>query len=215
VKNIKNVCDAVLISKKLGCSRFVYPNTVMALSSINILSEDNVKPSLRSLYYTAKESANIMAKTLCFSLNISYIEVIITNIYGPDMNNPTFFNTMFHKLMKNEKCSLTSGDQLYDFIFITDAIEALYLIGEKGRPFNSYYLGSLCPKTIKNYIIEMKEILGSTSELGFGEIKTNPIGINTSSFDIYRLKNELNFENEIDYRHGVTICKNYYIQNFK
>ena len=46
---------------------------------------------------------------------------MISNIYGPGELSPRLVNTSIRKMLKGEHCAFSAGEQIYDFIYITDA----------------------------------------------------------------------------------------------
>ena len=104
------------------------------------------------------------------NLSIEFISTIISNIYGPGESSDRLIKSIIKKALKNERVSLTSCEQLYDFIYITDAIRAFYLIGENGTSFQEYYIGNKNIKKMKEYIYEISQVFNGNIELGIGDI---------------------------------------------
>ena len=50
----------------------------------------------------------------------------------------------------------TAGTQNYDFVYIDDVARAFRLIGEKGKPFHEYLIGSSTARPLKEFLLEMK-----------------------------------------------------------
>ena len=83
---------------------------------------------------------------------IEFIPVIITNIYGVGEKSARMIYTSINKLVHKEHCSFTAGYQTYDFIYITDAINSIIAVAEKGKAFNRYYIGSGEPKPLREFL---------------------------------------------------------------
>lgn len=76
--------------------------------------------------------------------------------------------TAIRKLIHKEHCSFTAGYQTYDFIYITDAINAIIAVAEKGKPFNRYYIGSGEPKPLRESCWKCGIWLTRRLKLGWG-----------------------------------------------
>lgn len=76
-----------------------------------------------------------MAKIVSVNAEIEYINVIISNIYGAGEESERFFNTTLRKMMNHEKIPLTHGEQMYDFIYVSDAVRAIILAGKTVNNF--------------------------------------------------------------------------------
>lgn len=80
-------------------------------------------PSDVSIYSKSKNDFAIKAKNI---LEDNFINLIFEQFYGPD--DGTFINFVISNLKQSKKLELTKGTQKRDFIFIDDAIEAIFTI---------------------------------------------------------------------------------------
>ena len=143
-----------------------------------------------------------MAKTLAVRENIDYINIIISNIYGAGEKSARFLNQLLRKLISNQKIPLTTGEQLYDFIYVTDAVKGIILAAQKGKNCFSYYIGNQTPQPLKQFILQAKEGLKSESELAFGEVPFKGAKLTYKEFDTNKLY-DLGFKTEISFQKGI------------
>lgn len=54
------------------------------------------------------------------------------------------------------------------YIYITDAINSIIKVSEKGKAFNRYYIGSGTLKPQREFLVEMKDIVDPSAEIGLG-----------------------------------------------
>lgn len=203
LNNVQYTCDAVKAAKKLKCEKFVFAGSIMEYESMSYVPEDGADPGLANIYSTAKLSANFMAKTLAVHLGLSYISIIISNIYGVGETSKRLINTTIEKFLNKEKTDFTAGTQLYDFIYIADAVRAIYLAGELGLPYTNYYIGNPRPKPLKEFIMEMRDCIDKDMELSFGGIPFNGPYLKYTEFDTGKLQKEFNFHPEISFQEGI------------
>lgn len=201
LNNVQYTCASVKMAYDLGCKRFINAGSIMEYEAVANLLGDVDTVGMGSIYSVAKLTADMMAKTYAFNLKMDYINVIISNIYGVGERSARFLNTIIRKMLKNEKISMTAGIQLYDFIYVTDAVKAIVLAADKGENGLSYYIGNIQQKQLKEFVIELKECLKSGSELAFGEIPLTGKNITYEEFDKKRLY-DLGFVPEIDFETG-------------
>ena len=128
LKNAIFYIQALEVSKILGCKKFIGIGSISEMESLLINSVQGKRPPKLSFYGASKLYANMMTKALCASLDIEHIWVSITNTYGPKEKSERFIITTLKNIMNNNELILTSGYQLYDFIFVGDVARALYLI---------------------------------------------------------------------------------------
>ena len=206
INNVKYACAAVKLAKKLGVRRFINAGSIMEYEAFYTLSSNRAVPSTM-MYSVAKLSQDFFSKTLCNKLEMEYINIVIGNIYGVGEKSQRFINVMAKKMMKNERVELTECMQKYDFIYASDAARAVYLVIEKGVNNNSYYIGNSEPTILKEYVLEMKRILNSNSEIVFGAVPFTNVALSYQEFDMAKLKRELGFIPETSFEKGITMMK--------
>lgn len=202
LNNVKYTCETVKASKDIGCKRFVFASSIMEYE-IQAVMESEMVPSINTLYSTAKVSADYMARTLANHLGIEYIRAVISNIYGPGELSPRLINTSIRKILNNEHCSFSAGEQMYDFIYIDDAAKEFVCIGEKGVNNRTYYIGSQNPKKLKEFLIELGDTVNPEVKLGIGELEFNGVTLSYDEFDINAVKNDTGFVPEISFKEGI------------
>ena len=204
--NIRRTCDAVAVAKGLGCSKFVNACSIMQYEAAKYVPQDNSSPGMGSIYSEAKQAADLMAKTLSVKLGLNYNGVIISNIYGPYEKSERFLNTVLRKLLKDEEVNLTECTQLYDFIFIDDAIEAIYRVADSKNIVNeSVYIGNEKQTPLNEFVLTMYEITQSKSALNFGAIPYHGVPLSYNEFDTGKLKRKLDFIPKTSFGDGVRI----------
>lgn len=202
LKNVEYSCDAMRGCSEIQCKRFVFASSIMEYE-VNALLENRISPSINSIYSCAKSVANQMLRILAADKQIIYFGTVISNIYGPGEKSPRFINSTIRKMLRGEHCSFTTGEQMYDFVYVDDAVEYLYAIGEKGKENQIYYIGSLKPKPLKEFIQEMVEQVNPALEIGFGEIPFQGISLTYQEFDIYAVKNDTGIEPVVNFADGI------------
>jgi nucleoside-diphosphate-sugar epimerase len=99
---------------------------------------------------------------------------------------------------------LSSGTQLYDFIYIDDAIEAITLIGEKSAPNKTYNLSSGNSKMLREFLIEIFEFYRVENYLSyFGKIGINGKALEEEVLSIKALTSDLGFLPKTKFIDGV------------
>ena len=192
MNNIKCTCDAVSACADLGCKRFIFAASIMEYE-INAFMQTDIAPGINSIYPVAKLTADYMAKTLAGKMGIEYIRGVISNRYGPGEISPRLVNTSLRKMLKNEHCAFSAGEQMYDFIYITDAAKAFVAVGESGRPYKTYYIGSLEPKPLRFFLLEMRDRVDPLIEIGLGELPFDGVSLSYEEFDVLAVKKDTGF----------------------
>jgi len=107
--------------------------------------------------------------------HFKYVNFRIEHIYGPNDNEDKFVPTIMKKLVNEENIDLTKGEQLRDFIFVNDVINAYrFLIKSITQiPFgiSEVEVGTGVSTSINNFVTQAKNIINSKSTLNFGALE--------------------------------------------
>ncbi len=202
LKNVQYTCDTVRACAAIGCRRFIFASSIMEYEIIAAMETD-MTPGINTLYSSAKVAADFMARTLAGELELEYIRAVISNIYGPGEISPRLVNTSIRKLLKGDHCAFSTGEQIYDFIYITDAAKAFAAIGEKGIKNKSYYIGSQNPRPLKEFLLSLRDCVNPEVEIGLGEIPFSGVSLSYREFDIYAVEKDTGFVPEISFKEGI------------
>lgn len=209
IQNIRYSCDALELAQNIGCKRFINAGSIMEWDVKQYFNNDNMIIRQNNIYSMAKFTADYYMKILASKYNLSYINAMISNVYGVGEISERFINTTVKKMLYDENIPFTHGEQMYDFIYITDAARMFYLIGLYGKTQENYYIGNPFVRPLKEFIVEMKEVLMSKSILEFGYIPSTETGFDYSNFDIKKVYREMNFKIEISFSQGIQMLANW------
>lgn len=209
LNNVKLACDYVTLCSKIDCKRFVYASSINEMETYEYLQSDDINPSGGYIYGVGKLAAHLMGETVAKQNGVEFIPVIITNIYGAGEKSARLINTSIRQLLNKEHCSFTEGKQTYDFIYITDAIASIVEVAEKGKPFNRYYIGSGNPKPLREFLLEMKDVVSPEAKLGLGDLPFNGIDIDYTQFKLKKVEEDTGYVNRVSFRDGIKITMEY------
>lgn len=201
--NVQMACRAVDIAKKLECKKFIHAGSLMEYESIKYMQAPGKRPVGNYLYRSAKLAAHYMAKAEAGKLGLPFINLIISNVYGRGEKSGRFINTTLRKILLEEETKFTSGTQLYDFINIKDAAEAFYNVGEYGKDYEDYYIGSNQIKPLRQYVEEIFECLPTEQKPVFGEVPFDGVSLTYNEFDRKTLERDTGFQCRISFQDGI------------
>jgi nucleoside-diphosphate-sugar epimerase len=203
LQNIRWNVDALKVSKKIGCKKFVCAGSIMEKEVIVSALEQGNNPDMRDIYKAAKFAAHSITKSVAADIGIEHIWGVITNAYGPGEISQRFINSTILKILDKEPLKFTAATQNYDFIYIDDAAEAFFRIGEAGKPFHEYLIGSSKAKALKEFITEMIDILSPDKELSFGSAPFSGINLNLEDFDCTVTEKDTGFKAKTAFAEGI------------
>ncbi|WP_462411699.1 NAD-dependent epimerase/dehydratase family protein [Neobacillus sp. Marseille-QA0830] len=202
INNIHTTCDCVEVCNAMNCQSFIFASSLWEYECLATMkAEEPVK--LSSLYSSAKIAAHFMGRTLCNHYGIRFMAGIITNAYGVGETSDRLVISTIRKLLNKEETAFTSSTQTYDFIYIEDTAEAFYQMGLNGKNNKSYYIGSMNPRPLKEFLLIIKDCMDKDIELGIGKLPQNGIHLDYSIFDLYALKKDTGFAPKTTFEDGI------------
>lgn len=143
---------------KTGCTTFINTDTVL--------------DRFVSAYALTK---NQFREWLYFRRNEIYVvNMQLEHFYGPDAPHSNFIMDMINRLKQNEpQINLTAGEQLRNFVFIDDVVDAYKTILNNLPLPDAYSMFQVSTPeliSIKELLENLKELTQSKSELNFGAV---------------------------------------------
>ncbi len=200
--NVKYSGDAITAAYKINCKKFVLAGTAVELEVKKYINMHYCEPRISCIYGTAKMAAEMLCKTIAYNNNIEFNMSIIANAYGVGDYSRMIQNVLINAFNNGNAIKLVSGENLYDWIYIDDVVNAFISIGEKGINFKTYYVGHRNLKTFKQIVTEVRDIINPSIELKFGELKDNA-PLDYSLINIDELYEDTGFEATVDFRESI------------
>lgn len=192
----------------------------LPMESTELFTEESLyNPS--NPYSSTKASADLMVKawnrTYSLPITLSYC----SNIFGPGQNHDRFVAKVIVKLVNRENMPLyNQGKDLRNWLFVEEHSRAIHLIITKGKIGEAYCIGSDDNKTtsevaevICNYLktlykdkIDYSNFVQVTEEF-HGEDHRHAV-------DCFKLRNELDFQNEYQFEDAIQQTINWYLKNY-
>ena len=203
LQNAQWTIENIQTAKALGCKRVVCAGSIMEQETIMAVYAQGNQPGKGYIYGSGKVVAHLMAMPVAADLGIDLVWAEITNAYGAGEFSPRFINTTIRKIINHEPLQFTAGTQNYDFVYIDDVARAFYMIGENGKPFHHYLIGSSNAKPLREYILEIKEAIAQEQEFVFGDIPFTGVDLPLEKFDCSLTEEHTGFKAEISFQDGI------------
>ena len=204
LQNAQWTVDSLRVAKELGCRRFLCAGSIMEHETMAAAYTQGNKPGMGYIYGGGKLIAHVMCMSVAAQIGIELIWPEITNAYGVGERSPRMINTTIQKCIRGESPQFTAGTQNYDFVYIDDVARAFRLIGENGKPFHEYLIGSSTARPLKEFLLEMKAAIAPDLNFVFGDIPFTGIDLPLSKFDCSQTEADTGFRAKISFAEG---CK--------
>ena len=166
LNNAKMAVNCATLAKKLGVKKLLCAGTIAerAVESLGVLKTT----SGGMMYGVAKHATHLMLETYCKNINLDFVWMQFSNIYGPQNKTGNLVSYTIGELQKGKEASFGPALLPYDFIFVDDLLEAAVRLGDMETKENCYFIGSGNPRILKDYLLEIGHICGKEDLIKIG-----------------------------------------------
>ncbi len=169
------------VAKKIGCKKFLCAGTI-AEQAVNSL-KNLKKTSGGMMYGAAKQCTHLMIETYCKSIDLNFVWMQFSNIYGPHNNTGNLVSYTVSELLNGREALFGPAKQPYDFIYVDDLLEAVYRLGKSECRETFYYIGSGSPRLLREYLNIVGETCGAPELIRIGARPDDGVKYDFSMFD--------------------------------
>lgn len=197
LRNVSQAVSALQSAKEIGCSRFIQAGTMEEAFTQRYLELDHHKHAQYNrhvIYSVAKMVARQALDVKASQLDMDFIYVLHSHVMGPNDDKDSFLQVTLQKLMRNEELIFSSGEQYFDVISLDDCVRGYCLICERGKPSETYWVGSGEPRRLREYVERMYALFPSGETMQFGRLQYNDIVLDKEVFSIERLVRDTGYQ---------------------
>ena len=207
--NLQYSIDFLQAMIRLGCKKFI---TAGSQAEYGLWTKkekltENVIPQPNTEYGKYKLAFYEYAKDYCKDHSCVLVEPRFFSLYGPNDYPGTLVISTLNKMISNEPCDLTECTQMWDFLYIDDAVEALRMLIESESAEGVYNFGSGYALPLKEFIETMMAITQSKSKLNYGAVPYPVTGIVNVNPDVSRLAN-MGWKTKVNFEDGINMTLN-------
>lgn len=172
-ENVRLSLEYVRLAQRMGCQLYVDAGSQAEYGIVPGVITEETPCHPFSAYGKAKLEMYHQSKDLTKELGMKYIHLRIFSVYGENDHPDTLIMSSLRKLKAGEPVEMRSGGQKWNYVYVKDAarqIGELTLNAMANERFECeiYNIASEDTRVLKEFIVKMKEICGSQSELIFG-----------------------------------------------
>ncbi len=168
------------------------------------------KCDIKSSYAKAKFDAQKYLKKLNQKYSFRYNIIRFYQVYGPKQNLNRFIPIVVFNCLKNKSFPSSEGKQYRDFLFIDDAVDAIFKVLNNKKSSNQIYnIGYGKPLNIKKLILKIMKLCMGGKPL-FGKIKLRKDESLLSYPSIIKARKKLGWKPKIDIDKGLKKTIKYY-----
>lgn len=201
LKNAEMAMNCATVAKKIGCKKLLCAGTIAERATESL--ENLKKTSGGMLYGVAKHSTHLMLETYCKNIDLNFLWMQFSNIYGPENKTGNLVSYTIGELIKGNEATFGPALQPYDFIYVEDLIEAIIRLGENKTSKNFYFIGSGEPRILKEYLLEIGRQYGREELIKVGLRPDDGIKYTFDMFDTTDLVSDIGNYVSINFTDGI------------
>ena len=213
-KNIDDSMVALDTAMNIGCKKFVFAGSRSEYGRQDSFYSEDLECNPIVAYGRAKLSFGRKAFEKTRGSNIKYLHPRIFSVYGPDDHPWSLIYSSVSKMLRNEDIDLSECKHYWNFMNIYDAIDLIYtisisseLIPEEDNCIFNVATDDIRP--LRDYVEEMKRVLGSDSRLNFGAYKQSAESAVSLLPDMKKVNDIFNWSSNVSFADGIKeIAKN-------
>lgn len=171
--NVAYTTAAFFAAIKMGCKLFLEAGSQAEYGSTTEPQSEDSPCNPFSEYGKAKLQVKEELFKLSEQTDMKYIHLRIFSMFGENDHPWTLVMSAIDKMLANEQVDLSPCTQNWNFIYIKDAVRIITTLCEKAveNPnfkHKVYNIASEDTRVLKDFVVRMKELTNSASELNFG-----------------------------------------------
>lgn len=201
--NVKYSQKALDISYKLGCKKFIFPGSQAEYGIVHERIYEDTPCVPVSAYGKAKLEFSNWASEFSKEKTLEFIHLRIFSVYGPGDREGTLVDACVKKFNQGECMKLGPCTQKWNFLYISDFVEAVLAIINEQNIEGIYNIASGDTRTLREFVQEIYELSNKSGRYEFGEIAANPEGSPALDPDIERIKKAVGWYPKVLFSDGI------------
>jgi UDP-glucose 4-epimerase len=202
-ENVPGTLDLIRVLAEAGCATVVYAGSSVEYGEFNVPVGESDLPKPANLYGAAKYGAEVLINGLCHTYGMRFCGVRVFWTYGPMDDAMRMIPSVISSLLDAQRPSLTEGRQLWDFLYIDDAVRAFTLLASTPSAEGVFNLGSGQPVSIREVVESIRDRIDPALEIGFGEVPYGPNQVMHLQPDVSRLQTMTGWHPEVGLTDGI------------
>ena len=203
MKNVNMTMNSIALAAALGIRRIVFPGSANSYLYCGQPLDRNATPSPSDAYGAVKIALKYLCGAYARKYDIDFIYTVLSGVYAPDRCDNNVISYTVNKLLRGERPVYTKLEQLWDYIYIDDAVEALSLVGEKGKKNAVYVIGHGNRWELRRYIEIIHHAIDGSLPLGIGELPYKGDRKPGICVDLTDLQRDTGFVPRISFEDGI------------
>ena len=203
LKNIEISMNCMKLAAATKTKKIIFPGSTNEYLYYGKPIDKYATPSPNNFYGATKVALRYMCSEYASNNGITFVYAIVAGIYSPDRQDNNIITYTINSLLEGVAPSLTTCEQIWDYVYIDDVIEALICLGDKGKDGGVYPIGHGDNWQLKNYIEIIKKEIDPSVCIKYGQKKQKNGKAGTSAIDLSEIYNDTGFAPKVSFEEGI------------
>jgi nucleoside-diphosphate-sugar epimerase len=154
-------------------------------------------------YGIGKLCVGMLTKKLCELSGMRYVWMRLLATYGPKDDERHLIPSVIRRLLARERPSLTPGEQLWDYLYVEDAAQAIYQSAINEQVQGVFNLGSGEIHSVRSILERIRDLIDPSLPLGFGEVSYPPDQLMRLETKVERLRTATGWTPQVSLAQGL------------
>lgn len=212
--NIIGTCNIIQAAKFVNCKKIINMGSSSEYGNKMEPIHENMLLTPVDIYGSTKAAKTILAHQIASENNINLITLRPFGIFGEAEEPHKLFSYIILQVLQNKDVNLTLCNQLRDYCYIENIIDACILAIENTNVQNEIFnIGSGNIYPLKHYVELLFKHLNTHSRPSYGAISSRTNERWIPEANIQKIKNSLSWEPRINIEEGIIKTINWYKNN--
>lgn len=213
--NVKGTQVLLETSRQHGIEKFINISTDEVYGELGNDGQffETTPLNPNSPYSVSKASADMLGRAYYRTYGLPVITIRPSNNYGPWQYPEKLIPVVILKALNNEKIPVYGkGENVREWLFATDCVNAVFLIMKKGEPGGIYNVGSGEERRNIEVVKDIFKLLGKPEGL-IEFTKDRPGHDFRYSLNSDKIKNQFGWKNQVSFPEGIEKTVKWYKDN--
>jgi UDP-glucose 4-epimerase len=166
--NLTRSFDNMMFIRKVGVKHYIGIGSQAEYKRVDapLTERHDLEPT--TMYGAAKVANFHLTQALAKSFDIEHTWVRVFSLYGAGDSDSWVLNSLISSLLQGRQIPLTEGDQIWDYLHVSDAARAIVLLAENQKGAGPVNLGSGTGESLRKLLQTVGAITLPGKELVFG-----------------------------------------------
>lgn len=168
--NLSGSLELFHTAQSAGCGCWIGVGSQAEYGPYTGVLKEDLPTWPETAYGLAKLCTGLVTRKLCELAGMRYVWMRLLATYGPKDDERHLIPRVIKQLLAREVPPLTPGEQLWDYLYVEDAAEAIRLAAINPQAQGIYNLGSGKAYEVRGIVERIRDLIEPSLPLGYGEL---------------------------------------------